>query len=253
MVALDILIPLVLIINGMEGMIISESNQFIFIHNPKCAGTSVRNKLKRYDTTGDLFFYFLGTAKGITPSAEGLKVTERIVDKAHMPIWLVRNLYPEYFKLFFKYYVFGFVRNPYDRAISVFNESHREIEAAALDGSDIAVRAYRDEINRFYSNLSVSDVNGLNLAYRHAIRQRDMFFLDSKCMADAVIKIENYDEQIRKIGCFQPLLLESLKEVERDNKSKYSPNSEDTFSPEVIKHLNYIYEDDFKLFDYDML
>ena len=37
-------------------MIVSDSKRFLFIHIPKCAGNTVRNWLRRYDTRSDFFW-----------------------------------------------------------------------------------------------------------------------------------------------------------------------------------------------------
>ena len=89
-------------------MIISDRRQFVFIHNPKCAGTALRAVLMPFDTTGN-FFWLHDTCNG------------RKIDKAHMPLFMMRQRFPEYFALLPRYLTFMAVRNPFTRAISALN------------------------------------------------------------------------------------------------------------------------------------
>jgi hypothetical protein len=122
-------------------MIISERRGFIFLHNPKCAGTTVRTALSRFDTTGNFFWGF--------DQWRGHKI-----DKAHLPLFVTRSKYPDYFSLFGQTFVFMFVRNPYQRAISAFNETHQHFFAAAPEPSGAAAPTgfaadYRTALNKF--------------------------------------------------------------------------------------------------------
>src|SRR5688500_1347984 len=109
-------------------MIISERRGFIFLHNPKCAGTTVRTALSRFDTTGN-FFWGLDQWRG------------HKLDKAHLPVFVTKSKYPEYFSLFAQFFVFMFVRHPYQRVISAFNEPHQHFFATARDGGGTAAPA----------------------------------------------------------------------------------------------------------------
>ena len=80
---------------------ISHKHKFIFIHIPKCGGTSVESFLKKNAEA-------LGYEK-----EDGLEYTMRKEGLAK-----VINLYPQYF-------TFTFVRNPFDRFVSIWKHSER--------------------------------------------------------------------------------------------------------------------------------
>lgn len=75
-------------------MIISRSKQFIFVHNPKAAGTSIQKALQQYD------------------DAKRLKKHTK-----HETITGLRGRTKLKLSTFF---IFGFVRNPWDRFASLF-------------------------------------------------------------------------------------------------------------------------------------
>src|SRR4051812_6271823 len=105
---------------GRRRMIISETRRFVFIHNPKCGGTTMRHALMPYDTTNNFFWMF--------DDVNGAKI-----DKCHMPMHVFRRLYPYYFDLLQTCFVFMIVRDPYSRAVSSFNETNRPLLASTLD------------------------------------------------------------------------------------------------------------------------
>ena len=78
-------------------MFVHKSYKFIFIHNPKAAGTSIRNS---FNPQG---YQILNRGKDTFPHSPASIVKKRVGDE----IW------NEYFKL-------AFVRNPYDRCISFY-------------------------------------------------------------------------------------------------------------------------------------
>ena len=105
-------------------MIISHQKKFIFIHNYKVAGTSIRQSLELYDyntinnsTYLDKLKFFLGISPKVCSSQfEGHITAVELKDKI-----------PH--KIFNDYYKFGFVRNPWDWQVSLYKymlklESH---------------------------------------------------------------------------------------------------------------------------------
>ncbi|NER87985.1 sulfotransferase family 2 domain-containing protein [Moorena sp. SIO3A2] len=83
---------------------ISHDNKFIFIHIPKCAGKSMQ-----------VFFKEEVKALG-WQKEEGLEYTMRMDGLAK-----ILNLYPDYFTL-------TFIRNPFDRFVSIWKHSERVIK-----------------------------------------------------------------------------------------------------------------------------
>jgi Sulfotransferase family len=95
-------------------MIINNTCQFIFVHVPKAAGTSLTNHLSKFSRYCDLEIggTMLGEALqpefkrryGLSKHSSAMEIRETTGDE----IWQ-------------KYFTFGFVRNPYERAFSIFH------------------------------------------------------------------------------------------------------------------------------------
>ncbi|MEO0375176.1 MAG: sulfotransferase family 2 domain-containing protein [Cyanobacteria bacterium P01_A01_bin.17] len=113
-------------------MMISHKYKVIFIHVPKCAGTSMEVFLKDYADAAP------------TNAEEGLEH----FFKRHALV-AVLNAYPDYF-------IFTFVRNPYERFVSAWKHS---IRAHSTDESSYF---YRQE-----KNLSLKE-------YAYLVRERDL-------------------------------------------------------------------------------
>jgi len=221
-------------------MIISESNKFIFIHNPKCAGTTVRNSLEKFDTRDGYYWLFD-------------EVDDRKIDKAHLALNILHRYAPQDFELLKKYFVFGFVRNPYDRVISAFNEGHPKVYKA-LKSNQIEISEYKEKLNTFCLSLTDRNTQGWHIKYRHCLQQNKMFYLEGKCYADVIIKLEDLNQLSSKIISFLPELTEIIKLWSQQEKSKNVKKLDvdltDILSEESIKNISQVYALDFILFDY---
>jgi hypothetical protein len=92
-------------------MIISHKNKFIFVHIPKCAGTSFRKNLLKYHDDPNTFYY-MGTYDG------------RIYDMCHLTPFELRKIFDIDFK---EYYTLAVIRDPIDRFISGYFEYMRHV------------------------------------------------------------------------------------------------------------------------------
>jgi len=113
-------------------MIVSNSRRFIFVHVPKAAGTSVTHELSRFTTFRDV-------EVGGTPYGETLQnlYSARFGLRKHSTGAEIRDKAgPEVWRGFF---VFGFVRNPYARAYSLWKFLRRW-----TDGPQHQIAAERD-------------------------------------------------------------------------------------------------------------
>lgn len=96
-------------------MLISESHKFIFIHVPKVAGMSISNYFKPYALMNRL--------------PDGRNVSQHSSARQ-----LIALLGQENFR---RYFIFGFVRNPWDRVVSLYHyiikspghEKHERVKA----------------------------------------------------------------------------------------------------------------------------
>ena len=225
-------------------MIISERRDFVFLHNPKCAGTTVRTALSRYDTTGNFFWGF--------DQWRGHKI-----DKAHLPLFVTKSKYPEYFSLFGQSFVFMFARNPYQRAISAFNETHQHFFATVRDGNGTAAPTapaadYRAALNQFILKLDDRALALPDFAVRHLVRQVDLAFIGHKSHADLVMRLEEWPECLDALAVFRADIAKALKSAEMKHALPLPGSWADYLTEPAIRNINLVYRDDFHVFGYQM-
>ncbi|HQT67051.1 MAG: hypothetical protein B7Z78_12760 [Rhodospirillales bacterium 20-60-12] len=126
-------------------MIISHNHKFIFLHNPKCAGTSFREAIAFYHDDPMPFWGYT-----TDPYWGGM------VDLAHLRLWEIQILYPAIFHCLTIYNSLTFVRPPLERFISAFGYHHKmfrpDIDLPYLDRT-----AQIDLIERFMSETLTRD------------------------------------------------------------------------------------------------
>ena len=208
-------------------MIISKQKKFVFIHNPKVAGSSIRNFLSKYDSF-DNFFWHRGYIDGI----------DHAVDKPHIPLNdLAKTDYYQYINSD-NYFVFGFVRNPYERVYSAYLEKQRQWNDVEQDFNQFVQQL--DEIKIRY------DYN-----FIHFCPQHYFFYNGKKRLADFVGRIETLEEGFHTVKSILSLDLENLKRI---NQSNSSDNSYlDNYDAKSLLVVNQLYEKDFLLFGYPMI
>ena len=100
-------------------MVINNSFRFVFVHVPKAAGTSMRSALKRLD--GD-------ETSAIAPRTK------------HETLYQVRAAWPDRVgaasDALDDYFVFGFVRNPWERMVSLYHYLVERRPRKEIDGVD---------------------------------------------------------------------------------------------------------------------
>lgn len=101
-------------------MLISSQKKFIFVHNPKVAGSSIRGSLQKYQNR--LLMKLYG---GLAKSKHGDTYF------GHLSAFQIKQISLPF--LFDTYYKFGFVRNPWDREVSTYTfilglKSHPDVD-----------------------------------------------------------------------------------------------------------------------------
>ena len=99
-----------------DGAMISHRHRCIYVKVPKCASTSV---LEWFAAHG-------GGRYSFRPAWHGGPMSKRIQDTAH-----VMNLYPDYF-------TFTFLRNPYERFVSLWLDLRRVARLRRGDAGEVA-------------------------------------------------------------------------------------------------------------------
>ena len=181
-------------------MIISDTHKFIFIHVPKCAGTSIRQSLYKYDTRNNFFWNYVPIAPASEEEGEPL-----LVDKGHMTLGVWRSLYPDAYSLINEYTVFSISRNPISRLLSGFFEPrdilyHRlcKDNQKTKDIEDVNYKfsCYIDEIN--------TSANFLKQQYVHNTPQY-LYTLDgNKLIHDINITLEDPENGLNALKTILP-------------------------------------------------
>jgi hypothetical protein len=213
-------------------MLISDKHKFIFIHNPKAAGSSVFETLKPYANVmcrhniRQLNYYlhkFFGNVYSLCNYGMHISAAE-----------LRRDIPKRKWDRFFK---FGIVRNPYDRAASFFFY--------------LRARPDSDKYEEFKS-LGTFKNYILKLRNEHWKETQQYYFTDEHggLLVDRIIKFENLQEEFA--GVMQSLNLPrvALPVVNaRKTKKKYLEHLDN----EVLEIMNELYDEDFRLFGYEKI
>lgn len=85
-------------------MIINDAYKFAFIHIPKCAGTSARQFLQRFDETGGQF-----------TSRVDLHPDLGSINYVHIPLFVLRQYFSKEYKKLCEYSTFALLRDPFAR------------------------------------------------------------------------------------------------------------------------------------------
>lgn len=221
-------------------MVVSDSKKFIFLHNPKAAGTSVRLALlAKYDTRSNFFW---GPVY-----AESLG---RRLDKAHMALQDLRVVYPGEYALLNEYFVFAFVRNPYERYVSSFAEYLKHYRKN-IKFVDLEQREILDMIADF-SNSEISERRvKYNYQYRHFMPQNIIIYCGDKSKVDFVGRMESIEQSLLNIS--KLLGLEIVVKIREVNKQARKLGQLHHDLPVKVRDLvKKIYEKDFMYFNYDM-
>ncbi|MDW2323633.1 sulfotransferase family 2 domain-containing protein [Vibrio sp. 1159] len=221
-------------------MLISDQKKFIFLHNPKCAGTTVRQLLMPYEDRNNHYWMF--------ENVLGYKF-----DKAHMSLSTFRNFNTSDFELLEKYFTFGFVRNPYSRAVSAFSETNMKLYNDFINGDKR--EEFLERLNNYCAKLTERNTTGFNVGFRHSIQQNKMFYFGGKCKADLIIKLEDLDSGLNKLSSLHVDIFNALKDInsKKRNQKPIKNSPENLLTKSSIDNLNRVYHDDFVLFDYDKI
>lgn len=182
-------------------MLVSLSKNFIFIHIPKTGGNSVNRVLQQYAV-----------------------IPPRTLLECHIPASVMRSCIRDYNT----YFSFSFVRNPFDRLVSLyyFSRKHRAFPATFKEYVELVYRGDYPKSPDQYSKL-----------YNPC----------GKLLVDFVGKFENIQHDFthvcNKIG-IQPVALPKA------NATKH-PDYKDCYTPELVKYVGELYADDLETFGYE--
>lgn len=220
-------------------MIVSDTEKFVFIHNPKCAGMSCHNTLLPYDTRDNLFFEW-------RPVNEAGK----ILDLAHITPFQMRRFFPKAFAGVQGYLKFVFVRDPYQRFMSAVSQ-HLKL------GTGHMRNAILSDPEVFYRVAAAFALQALKL---HAVEndhklvhfrpQVHFANLDGARWADEVLKLEQAGSLAASpVSRWLP----EMAEANRTGGFAAQGYEPERLGPEALAVLSAFYARDFETFGYDRL
>jgi hypothetical protein len=212
--------------------IINRSHRFVYIHVPKTGGTSLKLHLENFCRPGDICL-----TKGVHAIECG---TRNVTLKKHSRANDVREYLgqPE----FDRYFSFSVVRNPFDRANSIFN--FLKFKFRSWPKSEI--------MNRF-GNLEDMVVSGF---FRHPgpggifEPQTSWLLLEGRLALNLLVRLEAFDVGMAKI--FRRLSLgESILPIARKNASRLAGDERGTLlTPAAVDAIRSRYAADFEMLGY---
>ncbi len=221
-------------------MIVSDSEKFVFMHNPKVGGMTMRTALAAYDTRDNFFFEW--RTVGDPPKR---------LDMAHITPFQFRRFFPEIFDGVVGYHKFGFVRNPYTRYLSALSQ-HLKL------GTPYIRKAVMEDPGLFYSLANSFARNCLrkepverDFKLVHFRPQSHFLCLDRELWVDEVVRLEEPEAD------WSPQVAGWLGEgigTIRNQTSEFGDGYDPTrLGPRCIQILNEFYQVDFKRFGYPMM
>jgi hypothetical protein len=156
-------------------MIISDTYKFAFIHIPKCAGTTVRNMLLDYDDLQGTHTSRIDTHPILGP-----------LDYVHIPLFCLKDHFPDLFGKVSAYWSFTIVRDPYSRFTSaLFQRIDRHCATPARLMTQKELEHEARQVMDF-----LRDNGGENVLlppeYIHFQRQSDFIILNGEKIVDAI-------------------------------------------------------------------
>ena len=210
-------------------MIVSHSNKFIFFAVPKTATHSVRSALQAYCTPEDwqqqaLFRSDSGVAQTL-PIPEIAKIEHGHISAQQIQAKLPKDMWAGYLK-------FGFVRNPFDRFISVcffLNRKNSDFGENSLDWMKSAITH-----PRFQQRVLVQP------------QYKQLISLSGEVILDIIGRYENLQDSMNSI--LTTLDLDTVQlDLKNTSNHKYYQQHYDDELKELIAEF---YQEDLQRFDY---
>lgn len=196
---------------------INHKHKLIFIHIPRTGGTSIERALNGRD-----WFNVHAPSKHLT---------------AHT----AKKIYSEYWDRYFK---FTFVRNPWDRMVSMLKYGWF-YGVKINQGKKISLDDYFDKFKkveydeRFFNSNQFSDYNTIEGSIYKNIFGEDMDFIG---------KFENLEEDFSKICLINNIKNKKIPHIEKSHNRKQYHNYYDSRSRSLIEEKYY---KDIELFNYE--
>lgn len=183
-------------------MIISNEHEFVFVHIPKCGGTSLRLLLAKYDSSGGNF----------TARVERHPVLGEL-DFVHLPLNILKEYFENEYLALCQYRSFSILRNPVERfpsSLEQWLKNTSKKHLLDLNEKEIVALAARklEDLDKNPDPVTPSMI--------HFRKQVDYVFLDGIQVVKKLYRLESIEKEILKIESYLGV---SLGEVGKANQS----------------------------------
>jgi hypothetical protein len=209
-------------------VIFSSKHKFLFIHNPKTGGSSIGLELRKFHQPRERTRFF----------KESLKKKE-VGDEAHVRAATMKPLFIKNNWKWDDWYKFGFVRNPWDREVSIYYFFSRNLKLMNPNLQKMWPKTFEEYVH----------ADRIPIVGRAAYEDQMMYFndVDNNCLLDFVGRFENLQEDFNticdKIGIPKVKLSHINKAPHKSYVKEYSPEG-----IEIVRKKN---QDFIKRFGYE--
>ncbi len=162
-------------------MIISPRHGFVFVHIPKCAGTSVRTQIAAYDPDH------------IALANPGNHPVLGRIDFGHVPLAQLREHFPEHYAYLERLPAFAVVRDPLTRFGSAFRQLLWQYERTPM--TMIEPKVLRERILKAIDQVA-AEIDAPSHRMIFFSRQSDFVYDDGRRLVDHLVPIENVGDFI---------------------------------------------------------
>ena len=215
-------------------MIVSRKGNFVFLHNPKVAGSSFRKAIADYHDHQHTFW-----------GVRRVRFLNNLVDMAHLRSWEIGMAAPDVWDEFDRYAVLVFVRNPIRRFISAcfphFEWYRKDVGFAAMTPPE-----QQNTIARFIdADLTMEKVIG-NYRYVHFSPQVWYCMLGTRQVATTIVPLGSGGSGGLSAG-FAALNVPEPPRHPRANR-RAGKSTDDLITPEIRTFVRGFYAADYELF-----
>lgn len=170
-------------------MIISDSHKLAFVHIPKCAGSTVRSRLRELDDR-----------KGFYTNRIEWHPELGWLDYVHIPLFTLRDHFETDFQKLRDYWTFAAVRDPYSRFPSSISQRLKKHGRQPMH--NLTVREVKKEVDIVIDYLSKMPRANTRLtpAYIHFQKQVDYIFIDGVRIIDAIYMADEVNNLIAGVS-----------------------------------------------------
>ncbi|MEM9059602.1 MAG: sulfotransferase family 2 domain-containing protein [Pseudomonadota bacterium] len=215
-------------------MILNHQHEFIFVHVPKAAGTTITRALSSLTTFRDLEL-------GGTKYGEAIQelFASRFGLRKHSTGAVIRGKCPPH--IWRRFFVFAFVRSPYARAYSVYRFLQRWKEGPHHE------EALNLEFSEFLQSPKL-DRNEIEIARP----QTHWLCRDGAVLPgiDFIGRVENFAEDFSFVLSIIHRRRDGWNEARHDNASAVQGEWQDHMTPANIARIEALYSEDFETWDF---